>query len=209
MPGSSTRWRTGRPTVSPSGCATALAPFVLTSASPNLYRWAVREGGGVVLPSFAATADELGRPSRHDLGAASGATCGSHLREPPCTLFQALPGIFRQSFSSSSAWTDSGSWCDSVAVFALQARGHWFDPSCAHEETPGQSTYRSSSRLPPESSREPPVQARVPRRGAGQAQHLLRSQRAGRRHAVNAWLRGCPARVIREKSFAVTNGDQL
>src|SRR5260221_10111844 len=78
MPGSSTRWRTGRPTVSPSGCATALAPFVLTSASPNLYRWAVREGGGVVLPSFAATADELGRPSRHDLGAASGATCGSH-----------------------------------------------------------------------------------------------------------------------------------
>src|SRR5258708_3596074 len=59
---------------------------------------------------------------------------GSHLREPPCTLFQALPGIFRQSFSSSSAWTDWGSWCDSVAVFALQARGHWFDPSCAHEK---------------------------------------------------------------------------
>ncbi len=65
---------------------------------------------------------------------------GSHFREPPCKLFQALSGSFRQTFSSSKASSDSRSWHDPAVVFALQARGHWFDPSCAHPEIPGQHT---------------------------------------------------------------------
>jgi hypothetical protein len=52
---------------------------VLTSASPNLYRWAVRgrRGSGAGKPCKRAWMSS-GRPSRYDLGTASGATCGSH-----------------------------------------------------------------------------------------------------------------------------------
>src|SRR5260370_2122912 len=76
---------------------------------------------------------------------------------------------------------------------ALQARGRWFDPSCAHEEVPGQSTCRSSSRSAQNPWREPPVQnasleGTEPGRDA--AQRLLRSRKC--RDAVNA----CPAQVI-------------
>src|SRR5258708_984026 len=69
-----------------------------------------------------------------------GPCSGSHFREPPCKLFQTLPYILRQSFSSSNALSDSRSWDDLALVFALQARGRWFDPSCAHPERPGQGT---------------------------------------------------------------------
>ena len=69
---------------------------------------------------------------------------GNHFREPPCILVQASAGIPGHRFRSSRRYMSSGTWCDSHPGFALQARGHWFDPSCAH---PGQRPYRRKSKI--------------------------------------------------------------
>src|SRR5258708_34689105 len=70
---------------------------------------------------------------------------------------------------------------------ALQARGRWFDPSCAHEAVPGQSTCRSSSRSAQNPWREPPVQnasLEGTEPGKVAAQRLLRAPKC--RQAGNA-----------------------
>jgi LD-carboxypeptidase N-terminal domain len=82
---------------------------------------------GALASSFAGRAAILS-PLREPL---SGATVQTLL---------GTPRHFRQSFSSSKQMNDSVSWVDSALFFALQARGRWFDPSCAHPEIPGQST---------------------------------------------------------------------
>jgi hypothetical protein len=61
---------------------------------------------------------------------------GNHLREPPCKLSQASRGISEHGFRRSSAWNRVCELDLLWAVFALQARGHWFEPSCAHQVFP-------------------------------------------------------------------------
>jgi hypothetical protein len=62
-------------------------------------------------------------------GAASGTTCGNHRAD-----FPRHPGASQcVVFAGRAHEAGSVSWTFLWAVFALQARGHWFEPSCAHQ----------------------------------------------------------------------------